>query len=142
MDASAATVPVGYLVKRLQALVHDRLTEALAPHDLSLSKYAVLVAIDEKPGLSNAELARRTFVVPQTTHRVVQDLEHDGLVERRAHPTHGRVLQAQLTDAGHRKLADVAPSVDAVEQRMLTGMSPRAVEELRRGLQSCITQLE
>ena len=56
----------GYLLKRAQAALHAAMAAALHEHGATLAQYAVLTALDEEPGLSNAELARRAFVTPQT----------------------------------------------------------------------------
>ena len=48
------------------------MTTALRPHGASLPEYAVLTALAEEPGLSNADLARRAFVTPQTMKQVLQ----------------------------------------------------------------------
>jgi DNA-binding MarR family transcriptional regulator len=39
---------------------------ALHEHNATVGQYALLTALDEEPGLSNADLARRAFVTPQT----------------------------------------------------------------------------
>jgi DNA-binding MarR family transcriptional regulator len=65
--------------------------------NVTAPQYAALSVLAEEPGLSNAALARRSFVTPQTMNQIMVRLEAAGLVERRAHPEHGRVLQAYLT---------------------------------------------
>ena len=47
----------------------------LREHGATLAQHAVLTALDEEPGLSNAGLARRAFVTPQTMNQVPQELE-------------------------------------------------------------------
>jgi DNA-binding MarR family transcriptional regulator len=46
---------------------------------------------------------------------VLATLEREGLIERRAHPTHGRILQTTLTDEGERRLEASTPAVRALE---------------------------
>jgi DNA-binding MarR family transcriptional regulator len=61
--------------------------------------------VEDEEGLSGALLARRGFVTPQTMNGILVNLEKAGLLEHRAHPEHGRVLQAYLTGDGERILA-------------------------------------
>jgi DNA-binding MarR family transcriptional regulator len=68
---AAVTDRLGYLLKRAQAALHAGMAGALREHGATLAQYAVLTDLDEEPGLSNAGLARRSFVTPQTmNHRL------------------------------------------------------------------------
>ena len=71
---------VGYLIKRAQTVLHDAMADALGSHDLTVTQFAVLTGLDEEPGLSNADLARRAFVTPPSMHAVLQELERLQLV--------------------------------------------------------------
>jgi DNA-binding MarR family transcriptional regulator len=132
---------VGYLIKRAQMVLHDAMADALGSHDLTVTQFAVLTALDEEPGLSNADLARRAFVTPQSMHAVLQELERLQFVVRRPHPQHQRVLQAQLTEAGQRTLKAANSAVNAVEEQMLRPLSSPARSKLAGALSSCIDSL-
>jgi hypothetical protein len=56
--------------------VERAMVDALAPHSLTVTEFAVLTALKDQPGLSNADLARRTFVTPQSMHAVLKELEN------------------------------------------------------------------
>ena len=127
-------------MKRAQSVLHDAMADALGPR-LTVTQFAVLTALDEEPGLSNADLARRAFVTPQSMHAVLQELERLQLVVRRTHPQHQRVLQAELTQAGRRALKSAADAVDAVEDQMLAKLSEPARSRLASALSSCIDSL-
>jgi DNA-binding MarR family transcriptional regulator len=135
------TARVGYLIKRAQMVLHDAMANALGSHDLTVTQFAVLTALDEVPGLSNADLARRAFVTPQSMHAVLQELERLQLVVRRPHPQHRRVLQAALTEAGRRALRSSANAVNALEEQMLRTLSGPARSRLASALSSCIDSL-
>ena len=132
---------VGYLIKRAQTVLHDAMADALGSHDLTVTQFAVLVGLDEEPGLSNADLARRAFVTPQSMFAVLQELERLQLVVRSPHPQHQRVLQAELTKAGRRTLKSANNSVNAVEEQMLRELSNPARSGLASALSSCIDSL-
>jgi DNA-binding MarR family transcriptional regulator len=132
---------VGYLIKRAQMVLHDAMADALGSHQLTVTQFAVLTALDEEPGLSNADLARRAFVTPQSMHAVLQELEILQLVVRHPHPQHRRVLQAALTEAGRRTLTSAADAVNALEEQMLRPLSSPARSKLASALSSCIDSL-
>jgi DNA-binding MarR family transcriptional regulator len=131
----------GWLLKRAQDALNAAMTAALREHGATLSEYAVLTALAEEPGLSNADLARRAFVTPQTMNQVLRELEHKGWVSRHPHPGHGRILQAELTADGRRVLGGCHQAVSGVEERMLAGLDPAGRGQLVAGLKSCIAGL-
>jgi len=131
----------GYLLKRAQAALHTAMTAALREHGATLPQYAVLTALDEEPGLSNADLARRAFVTPQTMNQVLRELEQRHWVTRHAHPGHGRILQADLTHDGRQALRACHQAADAVEERMLAKLGPAGRRQLATALATCIEGL-
>ena len=137
----STTVHPGYLLKRAQAALHAAMAAALHEHGATLAQYAVLTALDEDPGLSNAELARRAFVTPQTMNQVLRELEQRHWVIRHAHPGHGRILQADLTHHGRQTLRACHQAADAVEERMLAKLSPAGRQQLATALRTCIEGL-
>ena len=130
-----------YLLKRAQAALHAALAAALREHGATLPQYAVLTALAEEPGLSNAELARRAFVTPQSMNQVLHELEHRHWVTRRPHPGHGRILQADLTDDGRRTLQACHHAAGTIEDRMLATLSPAHRQQLATTLRTCIEAL-
>jgi DNA-binding MarR family transcriptional regulator len=138
---ASSTERPGWLLKRAQDALNAAMTAALGDFGATLPQYAVLTALAEEPGLSNADLARRTFVTPQTMNQVLRELEQRGWVSRHPHPGHGRILQAELTDGGRQTLTACHRVVDAVEGRMLAGLSPAERQQLAAGLRSCIDGL-
>ena len=97
--------------------------------------------LDRRSGLSNAQLARRALVSPQSMNEVLLALEQRGLVRRRAHPDHGRILQARLTAKGRALLARCDAEVHEVEARMVGGLSEHEQATLRGALLSSIRAL-
>lgn len=131
----------GYLLKRAQATLHAAMADVLREHGATLAQYAVLTALDEEPGLSNAALARRAFVTPQTMNQVLQELEQKGWVARHPDPAHARILQADLTPGGRTVLRACRLAVDAVEEQMLAPLAPGDIEQFTATLRACIQAL-
>jgi len=122
---------MGYELKRAQAALRAAMDEALRRHDLTVPQYACLELLDQRPGLSNAELARGAFVTRQSMNVVLRGLQDSGLVTRPPQAPHGRALPARLTTAGQHRLAAARSAVIAIEQRMTAALPPqRAVRVL------------
>jgi DNA-binding MarR family transcriptional regulator len=132
---------IGYMLKRVQAALRGRMDEVLWPSGLTAPQYAVLSALQRQPGISNAELARRAFVTPQTMVRIVGNLEALGLVSRQAHPSHGRIRPASLTRKGSNLVAACHAGVAALEQRMLADLGPEQRRQLLDLLVKCAVAL-
>jgi DNA-binding MarR family transcriptional regulator len=99
------------------------LAAALREHGATVAHYGVLALLDEQPGLSNADLARRAFVTPQSMNQTLRELEDKAWVTRRPHPGHGRIRPAGLTRDGRTVLRACQQAAGAIEEQMLAGLS-------------------
>jgi DNA-binding MarR family transcriptional regulator len=128
-----------YLVARLDRLVRSKLTDVLDPFDLTVPQYTLLSVIDHRPGLSNAQLARRSYITAQAMHQVVNGLEDRGLIARRVSPDHGRIQLTELTDDGMALLKACDQEVTRLEERIFGGLGEKGESRLRDLLQSAIS---
>jgi len=115
---------------------------ALREVGLTTPQYAALSVVEGEEGVSGALLARRCFVTPQTMNGILVNLEKAGLLERRPHPEHGRVLQAYLTGSGERMLSRAHALVEAIEGRMLKDLTEDERGRLLSVLRGCADALE
>lgn len=129
---------VGYLVKQLQHALRARMDDGLRSISLSTGQYALLCAIDEAPGSSGAELARRCFITPQSVNGLMAGLVHAGLIERTASATHGRIIEIALSASGRARLKAAHRIVFAIENRMLGPLDVSRRRELAGLLKQCI----
>jgi DNA-binding MarR family transcriptional regulator len=133
---------VGYLLKQAQHALRTAMDRALRERGLTTPQYAVLSALEDQPGLSNAELARRAFVTPQTMNSIVALLERAGLVERRPHAQHERVRTIVLTPAGAELVQSCHEAVERIEQRMLAPLSDAERAQLATLLRTCAKAIQ
>ncbi|WP_217169418.1 MarR family winged helix-turn-helix transcriptional regulator [Streptomyces sp. AC512_CC834] len=109
----------GYRLKRAHAALRGAMDQALRLHGLTVPQYSCLEVLAARPGLSNAELARATFVTRQSMNVVLRGLQDEGLLTRPATVDTGRARPASLTDEGRRRLHAAQGDVYAVEARMI-----------------------
>jgi DNA-binding MarR family transcriptional regulator len=133
---------VGYLVKRVQLALRTTLDSSLASQGLTTAQYAVLYHLANSPGASSAELARLSFVTPQTMIRLVRGLERRHLLARRPSPRDPHTLEARLTNPGTKVLQNAQRQVDAIHARMLGGLSSSESKQLATWLSYLAEQLE
>ncbi len=93
---------VGYVLKQAAVALRSAMDVALRPLRLTVSQYACLELLGQRPGLSNAELARGVFVTRQSMNVVLRGLEERGLV-RRARDRAARTRAAHHTDPGRTR---------------------------------------
>jgi len=137
-DVSDSAPTLLDLIGRMDRVVRRAIDDVVKAHGLSVNQYTTLSVLDHRSGLSNAQLARRSLVSPQSANEVLLGLEQRGLVRRRAHPDHGRILQTRLTAKGRRTLAACDADVREVEAAMVAALGARQQQALRQGLLSCI----
>ncbi len=133
---------VGYELKRAQHALRLEMDGALKEEGLTTPQYAALSVVEGEEGLSGALLARRCFVTPQTMNGILVNLKKAGLLERRAHPEHGRMLQAYLTGDGERMLSRAHALAEAIEGRMLGDLTEDERARLLAVLRGCADALE
>ncbi|MFB9414457.1 MarR family winged helix-turn-helix transcriptional regulator [Dactylosporangium matsuzakiense] len=112
-----------FLVRHAWLTLRGVVAEALVEHDLSVAQFASLLLLDESPGMSVADVARKVSTARQSANEMLTGLEKAGLVERKPHPTDRRSQQIFLTAAGRARLDEAIPTVQAVEARLSSGFS-------------------
>ena len=120
---------LGYRLKLAQHALHRRMDEALRPLGLSPAQYAVLAELNVRPDQTNADLADRAFITPQSMQGVLARLETQGLVVRRQDDSHGRRQLARLTDAGHARAEAANRAVMQVETALRSAIAPADLGE-------------
>jgi DNA-binding MarR family transcriptional regulator len=132
---------ISYVVGRLDRALRREIGALVAPHGLSVPQYTALSVLRERTGLSNAQLARRSYVTPQSMSEVIASLERDGLVERSPAANHGRVLETSVTAEGLDVLARCDAAVNEMERRMLADLDDGDREQLLNALTDCVHRL-
>src|SRR5690554_3927952 len=127
-----------YLVARLDRLIRSELSDALKPFGLSVPQYTLMSILEHRPGLSNAQLARRSYITAQAMHQVVNSLEKQNLIQRRVSPDHGRIQLTELTDEGLALLKACDEEVTRLEERIFGGLGEKGEQRLRELLQAAI----
>jgi DNA-binding MarR family transcriptional regulator len=135
------TPRISYVVGRLDRALRREIGALVAPHGLTVPQYTALSILRDRAGLSNAQLARRTYVTPQSMNEVIAALERDGLVARAPAANHGRVLETTVTQAGLDVLAHCDRAVNEMEARMLADLDDDARAELLHALTECVHRL-
>ncbi|MFC5479117.1 MarR family winged helix-turn-helix transcriptional regulator [Massilia suwonensis] len=141
--ASPAHKPMGlaYLVGRLDHVLNQRLRDALAPAGLTVPQYTALSVFRAHGSLSNAQLATRTMISPQSANEMVKQMEAKEWIARTPDPAHGRIIQISLTAAGEAALAECDAKVAEVERAMFPELDEKGRVALLGQLRGAVRAL-
>lgn len=132
---------VGYVLKQAATALRGAMDTVLHPHGLTVSQYATLEVLGQRPGLSGSDLARATFVTRQSMNLVLRGLQERGLLTRAAVASQGKALPTTLTDDGRVRLRAASAAVRDVERQMLAPLAAGRQHQLRADLSSCVYAL-
>jgi len=127
---------IGWMLQRVATTAEREMAARLAPLGLSVLQFAVLVAVLERPGASQAEIGGRFGQPAYAISRALDALEAAGLVERRpdaqsrrinvVHPTEtARALATQLREIVAESNAALTAPLSAQERQALAGLLAR-----------------
>lgn len=133
---------LGYLLRQAHAAVRLKMERTLADLGVTSPQFAVLTMLNAYPGLSGADVARLTFLTPQTVGVIIRNLERDGAIVMTPHPFHGRIQQWTLTPRGAKLLKACRERVIELEKRLAGGLDAKAEITIRRWLANVATELQ
>jgi len=115
--------------------VEARLEAALSPTRLSLAKLAVLHFLaDAKEALPLSDLAARQHCVRSNITQLVDRLEKDGLVRRRAAADDRRSVLAELTPAGQQAHARGVRALAEAQRAIVKALKAGEAMSLQKAL--------
>lgn len=125
----------GHLIRRAHqiavSLFHDKLGREVTP-----VQYAVLRALQDKPGIDQVTLAQEIALDTSSTADVAIRLEAKGLIVREVLPRGQRCLV--LTGEGEALLARLVPGMNDMCRTMLADMDSKEQAEFIRLLQKFV----
>ena len=132
---------LAYVIGSLDRILRRRMTDAPAPLGLTLSQFTALSVLDAKGQASNAQVAERSFITPQSANEVMNAMASRNWVSREPDPTHGRIVLLQLTDEGRAVLRECEQAVKAIEKQMMEGIELEAAGAVQTHLETFVRNL-
>lgn len=128
---------VGFFINRTALYLKRELLHAFRQDGSTVTaeQWALLNRLWEEEGLSQAELAERTFNDKPNVTRMLAVLERNGYVYRKQSKRDRRVSEVFLTDEGKRLKAPLVDLAQDVLDRALAGLDDYDIDHLKRILQ-------
>ncbi|MDE0115605.1 MAG: MarR family transcriptional regulator [bacterium] len=113
IDAMSAATSI----TRAHQLVIGWINEALAPFDLTFSRFEALALLhfSRRGSLPLGKMGNRLMVHPTSVTNAIDRLERDGLVRRVPHADDRRTVLAEITEEGRRVVAKAADALADIE---------------------------
>jgi DNA-binding MarR family transcriptional regulator len=123
---------VAFLVAQVGGLAAVRFAERLQPLGMDPPQAGLLRAISEAPGRSQQALSTQLGLLPSRLVTLVDELETEGLVERRRNPRDRRHHALHVTPLGQERLTALARQARAHGESLLAPLSDRERATLGR----------
>jgi DNA-binding MarR family transcriptional regulator len=120
----------GALLDQLSRRMRLHAERVLAPLGLRPRHLLALTVLREADGVTQQALSRTLTLDRANVVGLLNELEADGLIERRRSPEDRRRHIVELTDEGVRKLAAAEFALSAVEDEVLAALDPEQREAL------------
>ncbi|GAA4811028.1 MarR family winged helix-turn-helix transcriptional regulator [Streptomyces ziwulingensis] len=132
---------IGYLAWQFSQNIAGRLERELRALDLTLAQYNALIHTVRTPGLSSADIARRSGITAQSMGAAVNQLIGRGLLRREPHPTSRRSMCLFVTEEGHAASARADTVAGRIETETTSLFSSGDNRTLHRLLYRLVEEL-
>jgi DNA-binding MarR family transcriptional regulator len=133
---------IGYLVKRTQRLMHDRIEAVFASQSITFQQWIVLMHLRDGIATTTAGLCQEIRHDSGAMTRLLDQLEERGFIERQRQAADRRVIDLALTPAGRKMVESLVPLTVDTLNSALTGFTKTEVQQLQGLLRRIITRVE
>lgn len=105
-----------------------------AGYSITLDQWLVLNMIIDFPGITQTEIAERVFKDKASITRIIDLLEINDYVTRKPHPTHGKMIQIDITPKGMETVDNLKKDVPQFRDVALKNIS----DENKKAIQATL----
>jgi DNA-binding MarR family transcriptional regulator len=100
---------IGYLIKRTQRLMHDRIEAVFASQGITFQQWVVLMHLRDGLATTTAGLCQELRHDSGAMTRLIDQLEERGLIGRRRQEADRRIVDLELKPAGRKMVESLIP---------------------------------
>ena len=141
MPTSWLEQDLGFLLARTQRAMRRWLMARLEPIGLTYEQFRVLNALCEEDTVSQATLAERACMDVTSLARMLDRMEHAGLIRRETSPSDSRINLVVLTDKSRALAGRFGPVRDQGLERATEGLAEKEVRQLRNALNAVFNNM-
>ena len=123
---------VSFWLIRLSKLINADFTSKTRHLGLTVAAIQTLSCLASRDGLTVSELSIACFIEQPTLTKILNRLESDKLIRRKASKRDKRLVQIHITAAGRKMLPKLKPIMAGIEHRVLAGLSQQDIKTVTR----------
>jgi len=122
---------IGVIVKRTDLKLNSYYQKVVNPFNITIDQWMILVVLWENEGITQNELAERTYKDKTNIARMLYTMEEKGFIYRVTDKKDRRSLHVYLSESGKKLKDEVLPvSIEAYRQTV-KGLSEEEVDQFR-----------
>jgi DNA-binding MarR family transcriptional regulator len=132
---------LGYLVKRTQRLMHDRIEAVFASQGITFQQWVVLMHLRDGLATTTAGLCQELRHDSGAMTRLIDQLEERGFIGRRRQEVDRRIVDLELRPAGRKMVESLIPLAVDTLNNALEGFTKSEVRDLKGMLRRLIDRV-
>src|SRR5689334_5758396 len=132
---------IGYLVKRTQRLMHDRIETVFASQGITFQQWVVLMHLRDGLATTTAGLCQELRHDSGAMTRLIDQLAERGYIERQRQAADRRVVDLALTSSGRKMVESLIPLAVDTLNSALEDFTKTDVRQLKDLLRRVITRV-
>lgn len=133
---------IGYLMKRVTAMMMDRIEASFQSHDFTFTQWVVLMYLRDGISITPAGICRELRHDSGALTRVIDQLEERGLITRHRSREDRRVVELELTRSGRETAEMLIPLTVSCLNDALGVFTLEEAAQLKSLLHRMFTHLE
>ncbi len=116
--------------------------EVLRPAGLTWTGFVVLWVVWISDGMETRHAAEAAAISKATLTGVVKTLQSGGWIEKHGREDDRRLVELHLTESGKALMERLYPQFNAIEARVVGGLSSRQQQDMTASLRAIVTSIE
>jgi len=133
---------VGYLLRRVYTIMHERIEAAFAGHGFTLMQWIVLIYVRDGLARTASDIVREFRHDSGALTRVIDPLERRGLLTRKRSTRDRRSVNLALTPKGRRTIEELLPVMVSEMNAALEPFTRAEFEQFRELLERMVDHLQ
>jgi DNA-binding MarR family transcriptional regulator len=121
---------LGYIINRTLMKIKKEFIKRLKPYDLTPEQWTLLNRLGEQDGLTQTDLAEKTYKDQPNTTRMLDKLEKKNLLRRADNPEDRRAFLIYLTDKGKEVRESIIPIATQLNEDASFGLEKAECRQL------------
>lgn len=138
----ATPVEISQLWRHVNRHMRELFHSMVAGSELPMLSFLLLRRIEDEPGITLSELARKVGAAKSHVSNMVEHLVCEGLIEKRSDPSDQRLLRLHLTDAARRRFEGIEDRAQAAWRMVLDELPENDIDEVARFLRTLLEALK